>query len=100
MAVDKTDIARNLCNRLIKASEYIMTGIEEIGDIKDLKESAGISFTATDVEAVLSGTNSPFKHATGADFDSVITSGTAIQAWMISQFHDDNLQRVRTGRPL
>lgn len=95
MPVNQTDLALNLCTRLQSAAEGIMRGVEDIDRIKNQKESAGVDLTSEDVETALAG--SSLKHADGDAFNSVLTSGAAIKAWMEANFHDDNLQKVRSG---
>lgn len=95
MAIDQTQVALNLCSQLMDAADCIMRGVEGIARLKDQKESAGIDFTAQAVEDALAA--SALRHADGAAFNSVISSGAAIKAWIEQGFHDDNLQRVRSG---
>lgn len=93
MAVDVTDKALNLCSKLMQAADDLMNAIERLSDLKDEKESSGLDLTSTAIEDALDA--SSLKHADGNDFNNVISSGAAIKTFMVSNFHDDVLSKVR-----
>ena len=93
MPIDVTDKAKNLCSRLMAAATKVMEGTEELANLKDEKESAGLDLTDEEVEAALAA--SDLKHAEGADFNNVISSGAALKTWLEGAFHDDVFQKVR-----
>src|SRR5262245_53211616 len=87
--------ALNICSRLMDAAERLMIAIEDLANLKDEKESAGIDLTDDGglVNAAL--LESSLSHATGTNFENVISSGAAIKSFMETNFHDDVLQMVR-----
>jgi hypothetical protein len=93
MAVDVTEKALNICSRLVTASDRLMQSVSELAALKDEKESSGIDFTAAAVESALS--ESSLKHADGAAFNGVLSSGATLKTWLETNFHDDNFQKVR-----
>ncbi|WP_435016699.1 hypothetical protein TA3x_004273 [Tundrisphaera sp. TA3] len=95
MAIDQTSLAMNLCTKIQTAADEIMRGVTSLAALKEQKESAGVDFTAVAFETALS--NSTLKHANGDAFNSVISSGTLLKAWLEENYHDDNFQKVRGG---
>jgi hypothetical protein len=93
VAVDTTQKAINLCSRLADAADRLMIAVEDLANLKDEKESSGLVLTAAAVEDALA--TSSLKHASGANFNSVISSGAAIKSFMETNFHDDVLAQVR-----
>jgi hypothetical protein len=93
MAVDTTDKALNLCTRLADAANRLMIAVEDLANLKDEKESAGLTLTAAEIEAALDA--SSLKHADGTDFDNVISSGAAVKTFLVTNFHDDIFAKVR-----
>jgi len=94
MAVETTDKALNLCSRLMSAADQLMGAVEQLAALKNEKESSGLDLTAAAVETAL-GASPALKHASGTNFNNVITSGAAINAWLEAEFHDDIMQSVR-----
>ncbi len=94
MAIDVTQKALNLATDLMNACDALMNALERLNDLKDEKESAGVDFTAAAVESALTA-SATLKHIDGNSLNNVLTSGAALLAWMVSNFHDDNLQKVR-----
>lgn len=93
MAVDVTQKALNICSRLMNATNSLMQAVEELYNLKNEKESAGLDLTAAAVESAISA--SSLKHANGTDFNNVISSGAALKTWLETNFHDDVFDKVR-----
>ena len=93
MPVDVTNKALNICTRLMQAADQVMQATEELYNLKNEKESAGLDLTAAAVESAISA--SSLKHANGTDFNNVISSGAALKTWLETNFHDDVLSKVR-----
>jgi hypothetical protein len=92
---DVTAKALNLCSRLSDAADRLMRAVEDLSNLKDELESSGVDLTDAGglVDAALAA--SSLKHATGVDFENVVSSGAAIKAAMTAAFQDDVMQRVR-----
>lgn len=93
MAVNTNNKALNICTEIMAAAEALMGAVEALSALKDEKESSGLNLQAAEFQTILE--NSPLAHASGLDFDNVLTSGAAIKTFMVSNFHDDILQKVR-----
>lgn len=91
---DVTLKALNLCSRLANAADKVMQGVEELYNLKNEKESSGLDLTAQAVEDALEA--SALKHATGTNFNSVLSSGAALKTWLEAEFHDDIFHTVRS----
>jgi len=83
----------NLCRSLMDASVQLMDAVAKLEALKDEKESSGLDFTTAGNESALAA--SDLKHASGANFDAVISSGAALKTFLVTNFHDDNFQKVR-----
>ena len=94
MAVDVTEKALNMCSRLAIAANQLMEAVETLNALKEEKESAGLNLTAAAVEAALAA--SSLKHASGTNFNNVISSGAALNTWLTTNFHDDIFDTVRS----
>lgn len=95
---DVTAKALNLCSRLQNAANKLMQGVEELAALKAEKEAAGLILTAAPVEAAIAGTAqnpSSLKHASGGDFDLVVSSGASLKTWLEANNHDDVFSKVR-----
>ena len=92
MAVVLTAKAMNLCSRLQVAASDLMSAVERLAALKDEKESSGIDFTTAPIETAL---DTAFPHTDGVDWNNVLTSGAAINTFMVGANHDDILQKVR-----
>lgn len=91
---DVTIKAVNLAVRLRQAAEELMTAIESIRNLKDEKEGSGIDFTAVAVEAAIAA-DDRLTHCSGNSFNSIISSGVAVDTFMIAGFHDDVFDGAR-----
>lgn len=95
MPIDQTAVAINICSKLQDAAENIMKGLEQLEMIKDQISSTGIDLSSASVQTALE--KSALKHADGAAFTAVVTSGDAIKTWVEANFHHTNLNKVRSG---
>ncbi len=89
---DLTDKASNIASETVQAAQKFMEAIETLRNLEDERASAGIDLTAYDA-TYAEGSN---KHVDGTMLNAVLnTSIPAIWTFMTTNFHDDNLQKVR-----
>lgn len=93
MAANKVDKSLNLCTKLMQSASKVMEAVEELQRYKDEKESAGLNLTDAAFETALE--TSTLKHATGTNFNNVLSSGAALKTWIEANFHDDIFDAVR-----
>lgn len=91
MAIDATDKAVSIANKLAELSERIMRVIEESSALKDEKESSGIDLTAFN-KVYEAGS---LRHVDGNRLNNAISSFIALKSWAETNFHDDNWQQLR-----
>lgn len=91
--MDTTAKCLNICSRLMNAADQLMKAVQDLSNLKDEKESSGLDLAAKGNVDALAG--SSLKHATGDDFNNVLSSGAALKKWLEDNFHDDNFQKVR-----
>jgi hypothetical protein len=70
-----------------------MSYIEALSDLKGEKEGSGLNLTDASIEDALAA--SSLKHASGTDFNNVLTSGAAVKAFIVDNFHSTNFDKVR-----
>ena len=97
MAVDQTTKAIHLCTRLANAADMVRFGLAEIEAVRKSKEDSGIDFNDPALAERLA--ESTLKHASGDNFNGVITAGTAIRDFVNEpgQYRDDVLESVSPG---
>ena len=92
MAIDQTDVALNLASKTVDATVKFLGAIEAIQSLEDQRAAAGLTLTDYDAAFETSG----IKHMDGAALNAILnTSIPAIWAWMVTNNHDDNLQKAR-----
>lgn len=92
MAVDLTDKAQNIASKTIIAAERMLDSFNELADLEAERAASGIDLTQYDAK-YLDGSN---KHVNGAMLNAVLnTSAPAIWDFITTNFHDDNLQKLR-----
>lgn len=93
MAIDQTEKAVNLAIATVEATEQLMSAFEALRALEDERQSGGLTLSDyDDAYAAIAG----LKHVDGAALDAVLnTSIPAIWIFMVTEFHDDNLQKVR-----
>lgn len=94
MAVVQTEKAVNLARALVVHCDALMNALDQINAIKSEKESSGVNFADAANEAAYAALTD-LKHVDGTVLNNVLTSGAAILAWMVAEFHDDNIQKAR-----
>lgn len=92
---DTTAKGLNICSRLMDAASRLMVAVENLANLKEELESSGVDLTDAGGLMAIALSNSNLKHASGVDFENVVTSGAAIKNFMVTNFHDDILQKVR-----
>lgn len=92
MAIDVNQKVINLANDLVSVAENIMNATRQGMQLKAIKENNGFDLTLFDA---LFATTDGLKHVDGDKLNSVITSVIALDAWLVSNFHDDNLDQAR-----
>lgn len=93
MAVDTTDKALNLASRLCDGATELMGAVRKLSALIDEYGGSGVTFVTEGTPMEFPGT--ALKHINGQDVTNVITSATAVQQWLSSNFHDDNFDKVR-----
>lgn len=92
MAIDQTNKALNIASETVQATQKFMEAIEALRSLEDERASAGLSLASFDAAFAASDV----KHVDGAALNAVLnTSIPAIWTFMTTNFHDDNLQKVR-----
>lgn len=92
MPIDQTDKALNIASETVDAVQKLMEAFEALRALEDERLSGGLTLTDFDAAFAASGV----KHVDGAALNAVLnTSIPAIWTFMVSGFHDDNLQKVR-----
>lgn len=89
MATDLSEKRRNLAQEIILGSDEVIRGLERLVAAKNAKESAG--FEWSDGEFTTPAT----KHVDTTILNNCLSSGQAIMDWVVTNFHDDNLQKAR-----
>jgi hypothetical protein len=92
MTIDQTNKALTIADETVQATEQFMTAIAKLQALEEERVSSGITLGDYDTQFA----ESSIKHVDGAALNAVLnTSIPAIWSFMTTNFHDDNLQKVR-----
>lgn len=84
----------DICDRLSQASEKLVDVVNELLDIKALKDGTGYDFTDNGFEAHLATTDLRFI-ADGNDWHNVMGSANTLKTWLVDNGHWGVFQKVR-----
>lgn len=90
MAVDLSNKQVNLASRIVSSTDKLIQAMKELVELEDEKTSSGINFDDTFLLA-----NNATKHVSGQMLNDALTSALAINSFAVTNFHDDNLQKIR-----
>ncbi len=97
MAIDLTKKALNIQAEAVQECEKLMTALEKLEALENERASAGIVLANYDDDFTGEGPDksSAYPHADASVVTLSLTSIATILAWMRSEYHIDNLNRLR-----